>query len=283
MRIVSYNILDGGEGRADPLGEVIEAQRPDVVGLVEADDEAVVRRIARRLGMDWILAAGNAHALAILSRYPVIETINYAPWQPELSRGLLVAQLQVGEAMVQVAVTHLHPYAAEPDEDRRMGELEVILPLLGGGRRTKRGHPEYSGERLSSAVESEGNILDVPFLFAGVQVLMGDFNSNSPVQRIDPEKCKPSTRQAWEANGGRIPRRVIQKVLEEGFVDALEMCDLRAAQTAGTFSTQFPGQRVDYIFLRGIDHAQIHSAWIEQDRLAKYASDHFPVGAQIDL
>ena len=34
MRIVSYNILDGGEGRADPLAEVIEAQRPEVVALV---------------------------------------------------------------------------------------------------------------------------------------------------------------------------------------------------------------------------------------------------------
>ena len=34
MRLVSYNILDGGEGRADPLAEVIEAQRPDVIGLV---------------------------------------------------------------------------------------------------------------------------------------------------------------------------------------------------------------------------------------------------------
>jgi endonuclease/exonuclease/phosphatase family metal-dependent hydrolase len=26
---------------------------------------------------------------------------------------------------------------------------------------------------------------------------------------------------------------------------------------------------------------RIKSAWIEQDRLAKYASDHFPVGVEI--
>ena len=31
MRVVSYNILDGGEGRADPLAEVLIARRPDVV------------------------------------------------------------------------------------------------------------------------------------------------------------------------------------------------------------------------------------------------------------
>ena len=47
MRIVSYNIYNGGEGRADPLAEVIEAQRPDVVALLEADDPATLQHIAR--------------------------------------------------------------------------------------------------------------------------------------------------------------------------------------------------------------------------------------------
>lgn len=251
MRIVSYNILDGGEGRADPLGEVIEAQRADVVGLVEADDETVVRRIANRLGMDWIWAAGNTHALAILSRHPIVQTINHAPIRPELSRGLLQAWVQVGEAEVEMALTHLHPYASEADEDRRQEEMEVILSLLGSG--------------------------NIP----GAQVLMGDFNSNSPIQQIDPQKCKPDIRKAWEANGGLLPRRVIQSVLDQGFVDSLEVCDPISARSAGTFSTQFPGRRVDYIFLRGIERHRIRSAWIEQDRLAKYAGDHFPIGVEI--
>jgi len=34
MRVVSYNILTGGEGRADPLAEVLLAQRADVIALV---------------------------------------------------------------------------------------------------------------------------------------------------------------------------------------------------------------------------------------------------------
>ena len=41
MRICSYNILDGGEGRADPLAEVILAQRPDIVAIVEAVQRGV--------------------------------------------------------------------------------------------------------------------------------------------------------------------------------------------------------------------------------------------------
>ena len=35
MRLVSYNILDGGTGRADKLADVIAAQRADLVALIE--------------------------------------------------------------------------------------------------------------------------------------------------------------------------------------------------------------------------------------------------------
>jgi endonuclease/exonuclease/phosphatase family metal-dependent hydrolase len=48
-----------------------------------------------------------------------------------------------------------------------------------------------------------------------------------------------------------------------------------------TFTTQHPGQRVDYIFTHGVDRRHIADAWIERDRLATYASDHYPVGAEI--
>jgi endonuclease/exonuclease/phosphatase family metal-dependent hydrolase len=38
---------------------------------------------------------------------------------------------------------------------------------------------------------------------------------------------------------------------------------------------------VDYIFAYGIGAERLKEARIEQDRLAKYASDHFPVLAEI--
>jgi hypothetical protein len=78
MRVVTYNILDGGEGRADPLAEVLEAQRPDIISLVEADVPAVVERIAKRLSMDFIVAPGDGHCSALLSRWPIQQTINHA-------------------------------------------------------------------------------------------------------------------------------------------------------------------------------------------------------------
>jgi endonuclease/exonuclease/phosphatase family metal-dependent hydrolase len=254
MRLVSYNILDGGEGRADPLAEVILAQRPDIVALVEADNLATLERIASRLNMDYIHAPRRKSAAALLSRWPIARTINHALLRSGLEKSLLEADVIEPDSnrTWTVGVVHLHAKATEDDEQMREREIEIVLDVFAEHRAKKR-----------------------PHLFAG------DFNANAPYQKIDPAKCKPATREAWETNGGQLPRRVVQEILGAGYKDTLRIVDPRASETAGTFSTQYPGQRVDYIFGFGIERSRIRSAWIEHDRLAKYASDHFPIGVEI--
>src|SRR3954471_1828286 len=121
MRIVSYNILTGGEGRADPLAEVLLAQRADVIGLVEAEDPAVLERIARRLKMDYVQALGNqSGASALLSKYPIRDSINHAPLQRGLSKSLLQASVEgPGGRLCHCGVVHLHARAPDDDEQRR--------------------------------------------------------------------------------------------------------------------------------------------------------------------
>jgi endonuclease/exonuclease/phosphatase family metal-dependent hydrolase len=70
-------------------------------------------------------------------------------------------------------------------------------------------------------------------------------------------------------------------MLDHGYLDTLAIARPQDAQDVGTFTTQHPGQRVDYVFAWGIEASRVKTAWIEQDRLAKYASDHFPVGCEI--
>ena len=255
MRIVSYNILDGGEGRADPVAEVIEAQRPDVVALVEAEDLAVVERIARRLRMDYVQAAGRSHASALLTRFTIRDSVNHALLRDGLTKSLLEATViddrRGGEW--SFGVVHLHAHASEADERTRERELAVVLDVFAPQRAAGRQH-----------------------------VLCGDFNADSPMQRIDPEKCKERTRKQWHANGGYIPRRVIETVLKHGYVDTLHAVRGEEALSMGTFSTQHPGQRVDHIFTHGVAPPRLKNAWIEYDRLAKYASDHFPVCLEVD-
>ncbi|MDB5319398.1 MAG: hypothetical protein JWN40_1029 [Phycisphaerales bacterium] len=255
MRIVSYNILTGGEGRADPLVEVLLAQRADVIGLVEAEDPAVLERIARRLRMDYVQAIGRkSGASALLSRFPIRDSINHALLTDGISKSLLQASIDgPGGLPWHFGIAHLHARATEADEQQREAELKVVLKAF---------------EPLRSA--------QTPHF------LLGDFNANSPVQQIDLARCKPSTREQAAANGGTIPRRVIQELLNEGYVDTYYSVNSELAKTRGTFTTQFPGQRVDYIFAHSVDAKQIKAAWIEEDRLATYASDHYPIGAELD-
>jgi endonuclease/exonuclease/phosphatase family metal-dependent hydrolase len=255
MRIISYNILTGGEGRADPLIEVLLAQRADVVGLVEAEDATVLERIARRLKMDYVQATGDkGGASALLSRFPIRDSVNHAAFQPGLSKSLLQASVvdDAGNAW-QFGVVHLHARAGEEDEREREAEIDVVLKVFEPLRAAKTPH-----------------------------VLLGDFNANSPIQQIDLARCKPSTREQAAANGGEIPRRVVQRILNEGYADTYYSVNPDLAKAGGTFTTQFPGQRVDYVFTHSIAPARLKSAWIEYDRLATYASDHYPIGVEID-
>ena len=254
MRIASYNILDGGEGRADPLIEVLLAQRADVVALVEAEDATVLERIARRMNMDYVSAPGNqSGASALLSRFPIRDSINHAAFQPRLSKSLLQASVvDPAGQLWQFGVVHLHARAAEEDERKREAELDIVLKVFEPLRTQKAPH-----------------------------LLLGDFNANSPVQQIDLARCKPSTREQAASNGGSIPRRVVQRILNEGYADTYYSLTPDDARTKGTFTTQFPGQRVDYVFAHSIPPERIKSAWIEYDRLATYASDHYPIGVEI--
>ena len=255
MRLVSYNILDGGAGRADALADVIASQRPDVVALVEAEDEAVVDHLARRLDMDHLLAPGNHHASALLTRWPVRESINHAALHKALENSLLeatVVEPSTGREWT-LGVLHLHPRGLEADEEQRLRELDVVLRVFEPHRAAGRPH-----------------------------LLCGDFNAHAPYQKIDPAKCKPTTRQQWEQNGGGLPRRAVQRVLDAGYLDTLREVDPAAAETIGTFKTEFPGQRVDYVFAYGFEPARLKRAWVEQSEQARTASDHFPVGLEVD-
>lgn len=253
MRVASYNILDGGTGRADPIAEVLLAQRADVVALVEADDPAVVARVARRLGLDYVIAEGRRHAVALLSRWPVVESVNVAAIRRdrrESERGprcLLRATVETPSGPVVVGVVHCSAHSSDAAEAAREAEVAVLLECFADDRAARRPH-----------------------------LLLGDFNSNSPVAAVEPEKLKPRSRREFDVNGGRLPRRVVREIVDAGYADCLHAVAPDRAPTAATFTTLHPGQRVDYVFAHGLTPTD---AWVERDRLARYASDHYPIGA----
>ncbi|MEP7198228.1 MAG: endonuclease/exonuclease/phosphatase family protein, partial [Chloroflexota bacterium] len=73
MRLLTYNIWDGGGERAALIAEVIASANPDIVLLNEADDERVVAQLAKRLAYDhvWARGSGDKH-IALLTRLPIV-------------------------------------------------------------------------------------------------------------------------------------------------------------------------------------------------------------------
>jgi endonuclease/exonuclease/phosphatase family metal-dependent hydrolase len=70
MRLLSYNILHGGTGRAAQIAAVIRDAAPDLVLLQEAIDPGVVAELARETGLGtW--GAHPRYSTAFLSRAPV--------------------------------------------------------------------------------------------------------------------------------------------------------------------------------------------------------------------
>ena len=255
MRLVSYNILDGGVGRADPLGEVLEAQNADVIVLVEATDEWVVARTAKRLGLNAVTGAADQGVVTVLSRWPIASHVNHAASDNVGPRAWLEVQLRPPDvAPVVVHAIHLHARATLADEQKRLTQIARVLNATRPLRETCAPH-----------------------------VLVGDFNSDAPRQRIDLDRCKRKMREAYAANGNVIPRDVVAALLEHGYTDTLSAVHGETAFDQATFTTHWPAQRVDYVFTHGLPREAIVDAWIETDRLATYASDHYPIGVELRL
>lgn len=255
MRIVAWNILDGGVGRADPIAEVLLAQRADVVIAIEADDDAVVDRLSRRLNMTALRFEGpGKHAAAVLTRHRLVEAINHAILINEDAPRSFVEVVVRDEAhhVHRISAVHLSARASMDAERQRMKEIGKVLEALSAHRESNTPH-----------------------------WIVGDLNSNSPHQAFDPANAHPRTRDEYAANGGQLPRDVIALLEQHGYLDSLRTVRQEAASTMMSFTTRDPGQRVDYALSWGVPTNEIVDAWVEHDDLARFASDHFPVGVEI--
>jgi endonuclease/exonuclease/phosphatase family metal-dependent hydrolase len=251
MKIMTYNIMEGGTGRVDPLAEVIRLAGADVVVVQEAVSEegsAAFHKLADRLGMDRFLAeSGRAGggAVGILSRVRIKEAVNHSAMDPRLSRGAVSAI--VGDLVV-IGV-HLHPRELFADEEVRVKELTGVF--------------------------------EVANLFAGREhVICGDFNASHPLQKIDLKEVRDKTRERVMTQGGEFPREVVRRMLERGYVDAHALH--HSAEAFGcSFTTAFPAMRVDYMFVTAGLAPKVKGCEVFRPEMGRFASDHYPVVAEL--
>ncbi|HKS27115.1 MAG TPA: endonuclease/exonuclease/phosphatase family protein [Pyrinomonadaceae bacterium] len=245
LKLLSYNIRFGGRGRETRISEVIKAADPDIVVFQEATDTRVIRRVAEETGLkEW--AARPAHSIAFISRVPV----SYHEWHyPQGARhSFLEIVLEGSEA--RIFGLHLKARFSKWSERRRAFEIRA---LLNGISRHQ----------------------------AGFHVLVGDFNTLAPGERLDVRNMPRWIRALVWISGRDIQRETIQIMLDASYSDGYRT--LHPEDKGYTFPVWNPHLRLDYIFLPAAFTPKLLSCEVINTDAAKQASDHFPLLSQLEL
>ena len=128
---------------------------------------------------------------------------------------------------------------------------------------------------LRSLLAAIGDRADSP------HVLVGDFNTIAPDERLDVARLPRRLRLLVYLSGGRIRWQTVAIVLGAGYVDGFRQ--LHASDPGPTFPTWDPNVRLDYVFVpKALAPKLIACDVVTSAAAAAGASDHFPISAQID-
>lgn len=246
IKLVTYNILDGGLGRLDPIFETLLYLDADFVSLCEADDPRGAAYLADKLDAQLLLAespTGDKH-VAALTRLPVISMTNLGIAIPSLTRAAMQTIVNTASGHpLRIITMHLNAGQQPEDEQVRLAELAAIL--------------DYIAEPTMPTV------------------LMGDLNACAPYHPIDTAAMAPHRRERLQARGGQLDHDVINCLTADGWIDAYHRLHRDAPRQ--TFTTGFPALRLDYVFLSQDLVPALVDGDVETGGFAPYCSDHFPL------
>jgi endonuclease/exonuclease/phosphatase family metal-dependent hydrolase len=244
LRVLSYNIMRGGVGREQPLAAIINAQAPDIVVLQEATRPDVVERLAQATDM-IVSGAMRGRSLGFMSRVPIQEH----HWiRPRWSRHAFLEIVPEGSG-IRIFGVHLSAVHAAWTEARRVRELRSLLQAIKEHDQTH-------------------------------HVLVGDFNTLAPDERLDVSKLPLRLRALVWLSGGRIRWQTIAIVLGAGYVDGYRL--LNEGEPGLTFPTWDPHVRLDYVFVPAAFADHLVACHVVTGLPAlRQASDHLPVLADL--
>jgi len=237
LRVVTWNIEEGGNGRLDAIHGVLSRSRADVIALQEVTSQANLVDIANRLGMEWVFdEAQNGYHLAWLSQQPIRRSINHR--SPALARALLEIEIDWAGTPVSLFAAHL---TSRHDRQLPLDEIGLIVRQM-----------EIAG----------GN----PHL------LVGDFNALAPGDPVGtpPDGVVPR----GDALPG-ASRKVIDHLLESRYTDCFRQ--LHPTSPGFTYLSWTPWLRLDYMFASPQLAELLHHCQIIPSSETLDASDHLPL------
>src|ERR687893_3179993 len=247
MRLLTYNILKGGQTREAEIVEVIERLSPDVVVVQEVLEVDHFQRIATKLGMSPYLAQSNGRLplrVGLLSRLPILEfhTLHLWPVWPSCLQATI--RLENGHSLTVFGL-HLAAYYPWFLEWWRTHQVRTLL------RHIRRAAP-------------------------GRHLLAGDFNTIAPGDRASLGQAPLWVKaQAW-FQLGYIPRWALGPLLDAGYVDCFRK--LHPREDGFTLPSVHPQVRLDYVFAApSLKDALRECRVVTSPKAVTSSSDHLPV------
>jgi exodeoxyribonuclease-3 len=245
LRVLSYNILVGGENRLPLIANVIQKKQPDVVALIEANSRANSELLAQQLHMN--LAFGEANSefhVAWLSKSPVISAKNHR--LPVFSKTLLEIEILWEGISLPLFATHLRAGRDLEHDYYRAKEMQAILNIM----RALDGRPHLLVGDLNTLYQTDQQNSVVPF----------DTGPEGNIQ-TSPDS-----------------HTVIPLLLNAGYSDCF--AKLHPNSSGYTYKVPTPILRIDYIFASSNLIKRLHACDVVMGDDAEKASDHFPVWAE---
>ena len=300
-RLLSYNILVGGNRRVDQLTKIMSSAHPDIVGLVEATSHLTVAEMADRLGMQYRMSGsytqGEDWQTALLSRLPIVETHVYKR-SDRLTHPLFETSIEEEDGRkLTVFITHL---AAAFSQGRggdsiRRREVQEILRIM----TPKQGTPHLlmgdfnaiaPGDRLKASMLMRYLVaidlqhrqnLHAAFGYPHMNfVVPKPLRFLDPLLRVIPNNKVLSALFDW-AGSLYAPRGSISLLRKAGYIDCFR---LKNPNDPGfTCPAASLSGRIDYIFASPELAERLSASYVvaEGNGLrGDEASDHLPVFAE---
>ena len=106
MKLLGYNIREGGDGRLPEIAALVRGQRADAVALLEANSRANAEALGRELTMELVFGEANcACHVAWLSRWPIRRATNHR--HPALAKTLLEVEVACDGEPLHLFAAHL--------------------------------------------------------------------------------------------------------------------------------------------------------------------------------
>jgi endonuclease/exonuclease/phosphatase family metal-dependent hydrolase len=246
LRVLSYNILRGGDGREKLLAAVITACAPDVVIFQEAYSPSVIQQLSSVCAMPhWAATAG--HSVGFMSRFAVATHV----WRRVRWAKRAYLEIVLSDSGFRIFGVHLSAVHSNLTEQRRAYEVRALL----------------------KSVERHQD---------GLHLVTGDFNTLAPDERLDMRRLPPHIRAFAFITGKTIRWVTIRMMLEAGYADGYRV--LHPSGEGDTFPAWDPHVRLDYAFVPEAFKDHLAGCNVMRDiPAARDASDHYPLLTDLTL